>query len=245
MRTRRMVCLAMLVVIVESTWPRAPLADEAEPVRPTLQKTTVHGDLPDLTGRWLALGIVKLPSGTHRNLPALWEVGGAGKDLTVTVRLAELPEPQEKAVEAASEAEKEWEPSRADLDAIAAAWDTLPPQAVRTESVETDLSSHDAFDDAAKAEPTTRDALWFVKQTFNLDVVAAAPVIRQAALYSALTRSGGDWEWEGNYTYVILAAAPFPIPITLNGTFRLYRLDHPPVGLLARFLDAFKGCGRR
>src|SRR5262249_47246446 len=47
MRTRRMVCLAMLVVIAESAWPRAPLADEAEPVRPTLQKTTVHGDLPD------------------------------------------------------------------------------------------------------------------------------------------------------------------------------------------------------
>jgi len=239
-----MICLTLLVMVVGSVSLGIAQADEATQPAPTLQKTTVHGDLPDLTGRWLALGIIKLPSGTHRNLPALWEVGGAGKDLTVTVRLTELPDPQKKAVEDASEAEKEWNPSRADLDAIAAAWDTLPPQAVRTESVETDVSSHDAFDDAAKAEPTTKDALWFVKQSFIPDA-AAAPVIRQVALYSALTRPGGDWEWEGNYTYVILAAAPFPIPITLNGIFRLYRLDHPPVGLLARFLDVFKGCGRR
>lgn len=216
-------------------------ASEDAAVRPTLQKTTVRGEAPPLAGRWLALGIVNLPSGTHRNVPALWEVVGSGKDLVLNVRIADLPEAQKKAADGASDAEKIWEPTRSDLDAILAAWDTLPPQAVRTETVETDISSHDAFDDAAKAEAATKDAVWLVKQTFNLDA-AAAPVIRQAALYAALAHPAGAWEWEGNYTYVILAAAPFPIPITLTGTFRLYRLDSGPPGFLTRILDAFKGC---
>jgi len=36
-----------------------------------------------------------------------------------------------------------------------------------------------------------------------------------------------------------------PVPITLNGTFRSYRLDSAASrGLLQRFFDMFSGCGR-
>ena len=227
----------------------APLARGQEPGAtapvPTLQKTKVLGTPPEgLGGRWLALGLIKLPSGIIRNNPALWEVTGAGSEMTLYVRIADLPGAQKQAADAASAGEKAWEPTREDLQAIAAGWDSLPPQAARTVTVETDLSSHDAFDEAARGDSMSKDALWLVRQTFTLDETAA-PVIRQAAVYAATTRSTGPWAWEGNYTYVILAAAPFPIPITLNGSFRLYPLSPPTTGLLVRLFDALKGCGRR
>src|SRR5262245_41915207 len=192
---RRMSLASALVLalplLLGPTLPQTTLAADTDSGPPTLQKTTVHGDPPALAGRWLALGIIKLPSGTHRNIPALWEIAGAGKDTTLTVRMNDLPEVQKKAADSASDAEKVWEPSKADLDAIASAWDTLPAQAVRTESVETDISTHETLDDAAKAEATIKDAVWLVKQTFIPDA-AAGPVIRQATIYAALARPGGE-----------------------------------------------------
>jgi hypothetical protein len=67
--------------------------------------------------------------------------------------------------------------------------------------------------------------------------------IKDVFIYGAMAQQPDGWS--GNYMSASVAPTPVPVPITLNGTFRIYRLDSAPSrGLLQRFFDMFSGCGR-
>ena len=98
--------------------PTAPVAPRA------IQRTTVAGTAPPIEGRSLVL--VHLGAGTGgagRELAVLWDVGRGAGGLEVVERFVLLPEPQQKALQRGR-----WQPSPADLRAIAQAWDDLRPE---------------------------------------------------------------------------------------------------------------------
>lgn len=232
----------LLATIAAADEPAAtPPSTAAAPSPPAEQTTTVKGTVPDLVGRWLAVGVIKLPNGNERTVPGAWEVTRANGAQALTTRFVGLPVAQQRAVDQANAAEKGWMPTPEDVAAIAAAWDTLPAQDPKIATVSTELIGRDAFDDTMKKEPTSKDALFLVRQG-EAFLPAAAPTLRQVNIYAptATTPTG----YTGNYTLAVVAAAPFPIPITLNGTSELFRLEAAPRGLLARLLDVFRGCGR-
>src|SRR5262249_38106294 len=67
--------------------------------------------------------------------------------------------------------------------------------------------------------------------------------IKDVYLYGALQQQSDGWT--GNFMSASVAPTPVPIPITLNGTFRLYRLDSvQPRGGFDRLFDVVSGCGR-
>jgi hypothetical protein len=222
--------------------PTTTVPQGAPPASETTQQTVLEGTLPDLAGRWFALAHLRIPGGRARTAPAFWEIapGDDGK-LAVRVRFVALPPAQRRAMEEANNAERAWTPSPADLDAIAAAWETLPPEEPKVAIVETAITGRDAFSEAARKEPLSQDALWLVQQTYTFDA-SGAPGIRQVFAYAPLAPAGSGYT--GNYSTVLLAAAPFPIPITFEGTFHLHRLGSGQRGLVERLLDLLRGCGR-
>jgi len=224
-----------------ATLPKTPPSTAPAPAPPAEQTTSVKGTVPDLAGRWLAIGILKLPNGSERTVPAVWEVTHASGAQVLTTRFVGLPAALQHAVEQANEAQKAWKPVPEDLAAIAAGWDALPVQDPKIATVATELIGRDAFDGDMKTEATSKDSLFLVRQA-EAFLPAAAPTLRQVNIYAptATTPTG----YTGNFTLAVVAAAPFPIPITLNGTTELFRLETASPGLLARLLDVFRGCGR-
>ncbi|HLK11593.1 MAG TPA: hypothetical protein VKW76_09445 [Candidatus Binatia bacterium] len=208
---------------------------------PPEQHVKILGTPPDLTGRWLVVGDVEAGGAGRRATVAFWEVGKAADgQLDLRVRSVGLPPPLQKALDDAGNQKRAWVPAPADLAAIAADWDRLPQQLLPIGRIDTEVAGRDGFDDGMKAEPTTKDATWIVRQVETF-LPSGAPMMRQVLLYAALGPS--DDGYTGNYALLMLAAAPFPIPISLNGTFHAYRLPSPSRGLFARILDVFTGCG--
>ncbi len=224
-----------------TTIPATPPSTAAVPTPPAEQSTTARGAVPDLVGRWLAVGIVKLPNGRERTVTGMWDVTRKDGGQVLTTRFLGLPPPQQQAVEKANAAEQGWKPTPDEVAAIATAWDTLPVQDPKIATIATELVARDAFDEPMKTEAISKDALFIVRQA-EVFHSTATPSLRQVNLYAvtAPTPTG----YTGNFTLAMVAAAPFPIPITLNGTTDLYRLDAAPKGLVARLLDLFRGCGR-
>jgi len=242
MRTFLVALGLLLATIAAADEPTAtPPGTAAAPSPPPEQTTTVKGTVPDLVGRWLAVGVIKLPTGTERTVAAVWEVARANGEQVLTTRFVGLPAAQQQAVEKANAAEKGWKPTPEDLAAVTAGWDALPVQDPKIATVTTELIGRDAFDDAMKNEPAGKDALFLVRQG-EAFLPTAAPTLRQVNVYAptATTPTG----YAGSYTLAVVAAAPFPIPISLTGTSELFRLDGAPRGLLGRLLDVFRGCGR-
>lgn len=217
--------------------------DDKPPATPE-QITEARGELPaDLVGRWLAVGWIAMPENKARTTTALWEIVRQGGALGLVIRFANLPEVQQKALDAANAASEAWKPTPADLAAIAAGWGTLPAINPKLVKVKNEVVAHDAFDKDFQSEARTKDARWAIRQTQDFHR-SAAPSVRQINVFGGMAPVGDGWT--GNYTTTILAAAPFPIPITLNGTFELYRLGGTaaPRGLIARLFDMFSGCGK-
>lgn len=242
-----LVALGLLLATIASadepaaTLPKTPPSTAAQPSPPAEQTTSVKGTVPDLAGRWFAIGILKLPNGSERTVPAVFEVTRASGSQVLTTRFVALPAAMQRAVDQANEGQKAWRPTPDDLAAIASGWDTLPVQDPKIATVTTELIGRDAFDDAMKNEPAGKDALFLVRQG-EAFLPTAAPTLRQVNVYAptATTPTG----YAGSYTLAVVAAAPFPIPISLTGTSELFRLDGAPRGLLGRLLDVFRGCGR-
>ena len=238
----RWFCLVVAVALLHvASGPTA--ADDAPP--PPTQNTKLVGAAPAglRPGRWFLLAKLDLP-GNHppRAVPAFWDVSDAN-GLTLTVRLVKLPAAQQAKLDQGNTSGTTWEPTTDDLRAIDAEWDQLPVDPTAFESIETEIVSRDAFDDQTKADPDARDALFLVKQDERY-APSAAPAIKQANVYAALTAADGGFQ--GRFAGLTLAAAPFPIPIGFKGLFRAWALNALPTkGLLERLGDVFSGCRRR
>lgn len=204
------------------------------------ETTTVRGTAPDLTGRWLVLAWLDLPSGFARTNAYVWEVARRDGAPALTVRFVNLPAEMQAALDAANQARTPWYPGPDDVARVAANVATLVPRDAQPQKVETVLYGPDGFDDTLRAEPTTSGALWVVQQTETPNPETAR-TSRQVHIFGA--REPLDGGWKGAYTTVVVAVAPFPVPITFKGWFQAYSLDARP-GLLERILDVFRGCGR-
>src|SRR4029077_1341485 len=126
------------------------------PEAPTKQHTTVKGTPPaDLDGRWLSVGVIELPNDRRRTVASLLEFTGSGPDLSMTERFSQLPQAQQKVLDAANAGDQEWKPSREDLTAVAKAWCSLPLLETHIATIETDIVARDQFDDAFKSDAQT------------------------------------------------------------------------------------------
>ena len=213
---------------------------------PPPQETVVHGTPPRIVGRWLALSWIDRSESGVSTMPALWQIAEQDGKPVFTQVFAKLPEPIRSAVDQASTQDQPWTPTPADLSALRQQWDKLEPEEAGFKSVWVEIATPDGYDDGLKKEPRTKDALWVVRQRFDASA-KAAPVVRQVFVYAVTGTENGSFK--GNFDGVTIAAAPMPVPIKLAGSFRLYQIDGPPPGLasrgvLARLLDAFRGCGR-
>lgn len=220
---------------------------EGQPASPapaaTVQETKVLGTPPDLAGRWLSLGWIDVPDGGVVSAPMLWDIALEDGKPVMTHRFVSLPPALKAAVEKANADGKRWEPSPEELEQLRAGWDELPPEDQHVDKMTNEIAGRDGFDDVVKGEERSKDALWMVRERMDFNA-AAAPVVRQVMIYSALAPSGR--EYTGNFDMATVAAAPFPIPITYQGTFRLYRIEAPPPrGFLSRLFEGLAGCGRR
>jgi hypothetical protein len=235
-----------LIALVVSLASLPVGATEPPPLPPPEQHTVVRGTPPqDLPGRWMAVGWIELPGGKARTSPTLWEIK-QDDQLVLTVRFAALPPAQQKALNEANTAERQWRPSPVDIAQLAAAWDALPPADPHMVSIQNEIIARDGFDEAFTSDAKTREAAWVVRQAEQFHP-SAAPAIKTVNVYAVLEpREGGYF---GNFTTATIAAVPLPIPIALSGTFQMYRVDGgappPRRGFLGRLMDFLQGCGRR
>jgi hypothetical protein len=204
----------------------------------------VLGTPPDVAGRWLSLGWIELSDGRAVSAPVLWDIALEGGKPVMTHRFVPLPPALKAAADKANAAEKPWEPSPEELEQLRAVWDELQAEDQHVAKVTNEIVGRDGFDDAVKGEARSKDALWLVRQRMDFDA-SAAPAMRQVMIYSVFAPNGRDYT--GNLDMATIAGAPVPMPISFKGTFRLYRIDAPPVarGFLSRLFDGFAGCGGR
>jgi hypothetical protein len=241
-RARVLISLALFLAPLRG----AIAADQSPTLPPSpLQQTVVHGTLPNLAGRWLAVGWVDLPGGGVTTMTGLWEIATADGQLALTHRFVELPPDLKAAIEKANQEHWRWAPSREALAALARGWDTLSTSDAKVANVQNQLAGHDGFDEAFTKDERTRDARFLITQRFDMSP-AAAPVLREIFIYAVLTGDENGEGYGGNFDTATIAAAPLPIPIHVQGTFWMYPLGPPPAkGFLARLLGSFAGCGRR
>src|SRR5262249_38468429 len=157
-----------------------------------------------------------------RTIPSLLEFTGSGTDLAMTQRFAPLPPAVEQALGNANNASKAWTPSPEDLATVAREWDNLTPRETHINTIETEIVSHDSFDESFRSDAQTKDAIWAIRQVETYHP-SGAPTVKEIVVYGTLEPKDGGWV--GTYTHATIAAAPFPIPIVLKGKFQLYRLS--------------------
>src|SRR5262249_11729037 len=79
------------------------------------QETTIEGTVPDLTGRWLAVGWLELAGGRQTSVPMFWEVTTNDGKPSFSQRFLDLP-PAVKAIVDKNNADGQlWRPSGDDL----------------------------------------------------------------------------------------------------------------------------------
>jgi hypothetical protein len=219
----------------------APTSTTVPAAAPT-HTTTVEGTAPKLEGRWLLLANVGLAQGAKRIIPSVFDVRRRDGNLELRERHIVLPPAQNEALRRGNEElGGVWAPNDADMAAIDAAWETLQPEERGVGQFTYQLTGRDAFDDDLKKEPTTKDALWVLRQSYIFLPGGSRPV-NQANLIAPLKLEDGVYS--GNYLAVAVAAAPFPVPIKFEGTFRLIPVGRAP-SFWTRLGDFFAGCNRR
>jgi hypothetical protein len=212
---------------------------------PAQQTTQVAGTVPDLVGRWLVVAEVEGPTKTEpaATTAALWDVSAPGGTIDVTRPQVDLPPDLKQAVERANKERTHWEPSVRQLQDLRDTWQNLPVIDTGVGHVETKVTGSDAFDSVMKGEERMKGARFIIQQIVDFLPGGGRP-IKDVYIYGGLEERPDGWS--GSYMSAGVAPSPVPIPITLNGTFRAYRLESiPQRGLLARILDVFSGCGRR
>jgi hypothetical protein len=219
--------------------PTAPPGAAA--LTPT-QTTVVHGTPPDLTGRWLVLFDLQA-NAVKRTLPFFIEIRTQDGKPEVVEHLVDLPPELAAELDKHNAAKTKWEPTAADLTLLGERWTDLPKNERGLAQVTNDFWEPSAFDEAEREFPEMKDALWVIRQTYAFTPGGQRPVT-QVNAFVGTARDGSGWRGTGAVAQV--AAAPFPVPIKFDGTFRMLRIEAPekPPGLLARLLDAFKGCRR-
>ena len=239
---RRVLVRSVLAGVLVS----ALLAVADEPAEPPPQQTTqVAGTVPDLVGRWLVVSRIEIPTRTDlgSTIASLWDVSAPGGTVTLTVPQVELPAALQTELAQANSTHARWEPTARELQDLRDGWATLSPLDRGIGQIATKIMGSDAFDATAKGEARMKDALFIVQQTADFRPGGGRP-IKDVYLYGALQQQPDGWT--GNYMSASVAPTPVPIPITLNGTFRLYRLDSvAPRGFFDRLFGMFSGCGRR
>ncbi|HWP65034.1 MAG TPA: hypothetical protein VNO26_03865, partial [Candidatus Limnocylindria bacterium] len=214
---------------------------EATPSEPT-QTTVVHGTPEDLSGRWLVLFDMKVNQ-TRRTMPLFLEITTTDGKPQLVERFVELPKDMAAELEKHEAAQTLWEPTPAQLATLAATWQELAATDRGILQVTTDIWEPSTFTEAEREEMKAKDAVWVMRETYQFAPGGQRPAT-QVNVFVGLTRQPNGWTGTGVIAQVI--AAPFPVPITLDGDFRMLRVDGaaPAGGLLARILGAFKGCGR-
>jgi hypothetical protein len=233
--------LLALLVLLGALWPFPARCDEPPPE----QTTHVAGTVPDLVGRWLFVARVEVApkSPLVTTTTSLWDVTLADGKPVVTLRQVELPHGLQESLGKASAAHTVWEPTPRELADLGEGWASLPAAERGIGHVDTKITGSDAFDDVMKGEERMKDARFVVQQVVDFRPGTGRP-IKDVFIYGALEPLPDGWS--GNYMSATIAPTPVPIPITLNGTFRAYRLESVAKrGLVARILDVFSGCGRR
>jgi hypothetical protein len=230
--------------VVAQVAPQAPSAKVppgSVSLTPT-QTTVVHGTPPDLTGRWLILFDLEAKA-VKSTLPFFVEIRSQDGKPEVVEHLVKLPPQLTAELDKHNAAGTKWEPTAADLTLIGEQWTDLPKNENGVAQVTNDIWEPTALDEAERQSPEMKDALWVIRQTYRFTPGGQRPVT-QVSLFVGTTREGSGWRGTGALAQV--AAAPFPLPIKLDGTFRMLRVEAPEKrpGLLARLLDAFKGCRR-
>jgi hypothetical protein len=209
------------------------------------QTTQVAGTVPGLVGRWLVVAEVEGPTKAEpaATTASLWDVSAPSGTIDVTRRQVDLPPDLQQAVQRANKERVHWEPSARELQDLRDTWTNLPAMESGISRVETKVTGSDAFDAVMKGEERMKGARFIIQQVVDFLPGGGRP-IKDVYIYGALEERPDGWS--GSYMGAGVAPSPVPIPITLNGTFRAYRLESiPQRGLLARFLDVFSGCGRR
>ena len=221
--------------------PPATAPPGAASLTPT-QTTIVHGTPLDLTGRWLVLFDLEA-SGVKRTLPSFLEIRSQDGKPEIVEHFVNLPPELAAQLDTHNTAKTKWEPTAADLGLLAEQWSDLPKSDRGVAQVSNDIWEPSAFGETERQGTEMKDALWVIRQTYGFTAGGQRPTTQVNVLIGT-TREGNDWRGTGVVAQVI--TAPFPVPVTLNGTFRMLRLVAPerPPGLLARLLDAFKGCRR-
>src|SRR5262249_28386463 len=222
----------------------APAADQPAEAPPQ-QTTQVAGTLPDLVGRWLVVARIEIPNRAElgSTIASLWDVSAPGGKVTVTVQQVELPQPIQDELAQANSQHARWEPTERELRDVPDSWGRLPAFDRGVARIETKITGSDAFDATMKSEELMKGARFIIQQIVDFQAGGGRP-IKDVYIYGALEQRPDGWT--GNYMSASVAPTPVPIPITIDGTFRLYRLDAVPApGLLERLLGVFAGCGRR
>src|SRR5262249_33799082 len=180
--------------------PQRPPAEPAAPLAPTgaaaqpapsgpaaspgqlVQETIAQGTVPDLAGRWMALGWVDLPGGRQTTIPTFWEVTTTDGKPVLTQKFVDLPAPLKEGLDKSNTNATRWRPSADDLAKLAGSWDSLTKTDSHVAHVKSDISGSDAFDDSIKNEPRSKDSKWVVRQRWDFDGKAGA-LNRQVMVY--------------------------------------------------------------
>ena len=246
---------AMLLVLVAAVTraqvaPTPPVAQApaAAPAPPATQggitqSTTVHGSPTDLSGRWLVLFDMST-NNVRRTMPFFLDFTTKDGKPQLVEHFVDLPADMAAEVEKHNAEQTPWEPTPAQLATLAVSWDDLPKSDRGIQAITSDIWEPSAFTEQERSDVALKDALWVVRETYAFASGGQRPATQVNVFAGKKQEATG---WTGTAVVAQVLAAPFPVPITLNGGFRMLRLDPnaaPPRGLLARILDAFSGCRR-
>jgi hypothetical protein len=206
---------------------------------PVVQKTEVKGNVPaDLVGRWLVVGLVKLPEGRVRPVARAWEIRPGPENLELVLSLHPLPASVNQKVAAAGDAGTSWTPDADDLRLVAAGWDGAPTLGADTTGIENRITAAEEYTPEYRADAVTRDTKLAILVQENFTGRSGA--LRSISVYGVRDETSNTLG--GTFVTTTLAAAPIPIPITLNGDFTAYRVGGHATG---SWLDRlFAGCHR-
>ena len=224
---------------------QAPAAAPAAPATPgeMTQSTTVHGTPMDLSGRWLVLFDMSV-NAVRRTMPFFLEFTTKDGKPQLVEHFVNLPPDMAAEVEKHNAEQTPWQPTPAQLGTLAAGWGDLPKSDRAIQSVTSDIWEPSAFTEQERQDVALKDALWVVRETYVFAPGGQRPTTQVNVFAGKKQEPTG---WTGTAVVAQVLTAPFPVPITLQGSFRMLRLDPnaaPPRGLLARILDAFSGCRR-
>jgi hypothetical protein len=209
------------------------VAVAAEPVP---EKTDVYGAPPaELVGRWLVVGVARLPTGKVRPVMRTWDVRRGAEHLELRLG-GPIPKPIADTIAAAVEAGTPWRPDDADLAAIAATWQPGPPPGDHV-SIDHRIAIAGSFPPDLVDDEVVKgaDLVLTTVETFT----GKERVASTTSVYGVRERDARTLG--GTFVSTSIAISFFAIPITLKGEFRAYRVDRP----LPWWKRVFTGCGRR